>query len=232
MDLPDNNNQAVKTIDDILVSGLITDVFNAERYNMMFKILCDHSTKLNKSAVDIQTFFSSVQGLSQNGCILALARVYDKASDKYPTRSLPYLFKKLRELAPQLPKVEENKLTLKILKQYNVSQECCDALVDAARFPVEVANYFENLCKNNNSLKEFRDKIIAHNEAFDEKPALTWKEFEELAGLAKQVIEIIGMAYFSGMYQGTITKGAERNAISTEAVLRRLGITEDLSISI
>jgi hypothetical protein len=224
-------NSSLTTINDILVNGLITDVLNAERYNMVFNIIRDNATKLTKSEVDIKTFFSIVQEMAQNACILSLARVYDKPSKRYETRSLLYLIEKLRELAGNLPRVEEDALTLKILKQYNLPRSCCDALkdVDASRFPIEIATYYEDQCKNSGSLKEFRDKLIAHNEVFNGKPSLTWQAYVDLTNLAKQVIEIIGMAYFSSMYQGAITSGAERNAISTDAILRRLGIIDDIA---
>jgi hypothetical protein len=230
----DNNStkKAMEIIEDILKSGLIIDVFYAERYHTMFKILCDNATPLNKSDEATKSFFSAVQRMSQDAGILALARVYDGLSSN-KTRSIPYLLKKLKELAPNLPSVEEDRQTLKLLSQYNLPQSCCDAATDkdGSKFPEAIANHYESLCKESKSLKQYRDKIIAHNEIFDGKPALTWDKFNELMRQTKGLIEIIGMAYFSSMYQGMITREAERHSISTEIILRKLGVIEDIDFN-
>jgi|GEM_PF-1834805 hypothetical protein len=225
--------EALGIIEDLLKNGLIIDVFNAERYYTMYKILGDNTTAIRKSDEAIQSFFSTVWHISQDAGILALARVYDKPSSRYETRSIPYLLKKLKELAPSLPCLEEDKQTLKLLKLYKLKQSCCDAVSDkdGSKFPIEIANHYEPLCKESESLKEYRDKIIAHNEIFDGKPALTWDKFHELMRQTKELIEIIGMAYFSSMYQGIITRDAERHSISTEVILRKLGIIEDIDLS-
>lgn len=223
--------EALGIIEDILKNGLITDVFNAERYYTMYKILGDNTTAIRKSDEAIQSFFSTVWHISQDAGILALARVYDNVS-RYETRSIPYLFKKLKELAPYLPSLEEDKQTLRLLKLYELDQACCDAVSDAdgSKFPLEIVKYYEPRLKESITLKEYRDKVIAHNEIVFEKPALTWEKFKELMKQTKQVIEIIGMAYFSSMYQGIITRDAERHAISTEVILRKLGVIEEIDL--
>jgi hypothetical protein len=234
METPNNisTEEALGIIEDILKNGLITDVFNAERYHNMYKILCDNATPLNNADEATKSFFSTIQRISQDAGILALARVYDGLSGN-KTRSIPYLLKMLKELALSLPSVEEDTQTLSLLVQYKLPRSCCDAASDrvCSKFPIAIANHYEPLCKESKNLKQYRNKIIAHNDIFEGKPALTWDKFHELIRQSKELIEIIGMAYFGSMYQGIITRDAERHSISTEVILRKLGIIEDVDLS-
>ncbi len=217
-------NQELDEIEDILKNGLITDVFDAVRFYTVFNILTENSGKLNESEKNYRNFFSMTQRLTQNAAILSLSRVFDKPYSR-KTRCIAYLLNRLKELSTKLPEIEEKNRTIRTLEQYNLPQKYKDAVRDSntSKFPVEIAEYYEIKCLSNQSLKDFRDKFIAHND-IEGRITLKWEKFEELINLSKEIIEIIGVSYFGSNYAGAISRDAELNGLSIKIILNDLGV--------
>lgn len=218
-----NANKEIEELRDILVNGLIRDFYSAECYNTIHKIISNHIVNINNSDNITRDFFSIYYELAEKATILSISRIYDK-SKKYKTRCIAYLLKRLNELSSDLPSIEEPNLTIKVLKKYNLPESCCAAVKDAdtSKFPKELAHHYEVLSSENKNLKDFRDKIIAHNEIFDGKIGFTWQIYDELIRFANEIIEVIVIAYFNTSI--AVTRDAENKARSVEIILKKLNL--------
>jgi hypothetical protein len=216
-------NEGTEELKDILHNGLLIDVFNAETYNSVDKIISNHHKKINESDKIKRDIFSMYRQLAQDAAILSLSRVYDKPT-KYKTRCILYLLKRLEEISGVLPKIEEPYQTINLLKQYHLPESCCLSVTDndLSKFPKEIAEYYKNVYRDSSSLKDYRNKIIAHNEKLELKMTLTWQIFDELINFAIEVIEVIAMAYFGNTYR--IKTEAEYKALSVEVLLNEMNL--------
>ncbi len=225
-----HENASLEELRGILLNGLTYDFYNAECYYTIYKIIGGHSENINKTQnKNIIDFFSIYYKLAQDAAILSIARMYD-TSKNTKTRCIPYLLKRLDDLSSMLPSIEAQNMTINLLKNYNVPEQYYLSVKDpdASKFPKEIAYYYKTLYteksldSKNQSLKKFRDKIIAHNDMFDGNTDFTWSIYEELIGFANEIIDIIVTAYFNTSI--LISRDAEYKALSIEVMLNKLNL--------
>src|SRR6476661_3341549 len=85
----------METLKKIILNGVLKDVLLAERaYSLNKEININYSTIPKGISVDISNI---LYDLSYTEMILALCRIYDTPSKKYPTRCLKQIYKVIKE---------------------------------------------------------------------------------------------------------------------------------------
>ncbi|QNJ98162.1 AbiU2 domain-containing protein [Constantimarinum furrinae] len=178
---------------EILSKGIATDTFLADlNYNVYRKIFdrVNHS-RLEKTE---QKLFNYIRINAKENAILSIARVYDSESKKYKTRcidelinnsvgiSISYPF----ELFPNKWEEFESKYKLIFDKMEVDKMEPQNYI----RHFIAFYRKFKTSDSSFQHLKNWRDKILAHNEPFDSSELnIDFEEIEFLILIPKSIIE-------------------------------------------
>jgi len=188
---------------------LVIDIFKAEQAYELVKIIGLNSDEIKRGKFhNYDELFGTIQLALQTESLLATARIYDTPSNKYPTRCLRGLIKYLSDKADELPTIRDPYHLIQHLKYMGVEEKILGVTSDNPdKFARSFSGYVERVLENPETadsldkLKLFRDKSIAHNEKRDAKIiGPTWSGLKDLIGLAKNVVGVLGWAYFSTAY--------------------------------
>jgi hypothetical protein len=198
---------AVDELQDIVKSGLVSDIFRMERAYFLHTEIGNQADILNARANgNFGELFGAVQQTMETEAALAVARVYDKPNPKYPTRCLRSALQLLEQRGGELPEIVEShntKLALGFLAEYPDVIAAVDE--GKSEFLLRFIPIFRSLLdrpevtESVERLKYLRDKHIAHNETA-EPGGPTWNALRELIRHAQNFVGVIGWAFYSTVY--------------------------------
>jgi hypothetical protein len=206
---------------------------------------------INADAVNQARFgelFGTIQDASLGEMILSVAKLFERASDRYPVRSIPAAIAVLKSGGSDLQPIEP----LAALPDFDRAGIDTTGLRNVARadFSERLAALLDASCPDTNraeacmlsrtldALRASRDKTIAHNEAIDREllPKAKWVEAETLLAYAQNVSAGLAMAYFSSAWtddDGRFSMGydAQVAASQLQRLLKAAGIAPGLPSS-
>uniref|UniRef100_A0AB33KW74 HEPN AbiU2-like domain-containing protein n=2 Tax=unclassified Tenacibaculum TaxID=2635139 RepID=A0AB33KW74_9FLAO len=192
---------SMNKIKNIIIKGLLKEVQIAERsLKLNEKISKSYSNIESQNKKDIAYI---IYNLTYTEMVLALSRLYDEPSKKYPTRCLKSLYKITKEqnLSEELSKFRsESELNL---YKFGFYPELIKLLKSDSnrKFIKHSTNFFEAeeinppLVGNIQKLKTIRDKLLAHNEDIEIDTSVPYKMAYELIDHAKKVLSFFSLTY-------------------------------------
>lgn len=223
-----------RRLEDLIKQGLVADIFRMERSYALLKVIGTNAEAINApSAGNFGELFGALQSALQTDTVLAVARLYDPPSKRYPTRCIKGLLDFLEENRSNLPNIGEFYNLEKELNRIGINpNEIQLALADETCFVLVIVNHFRMILKDEQTidtiekLKNIRDKIIAHNEQVSHLHGPTWYGLEKLIQHAKDLAGLLGWAYFSTVYvhdgEYLLTLDAGRASIAMNRLLKQV----------
>ena len=225
---------ALNELKDIVVEGLVSDIFKMERAYHILSVIGSNADQLNDRALgNFGELFGAFQGSLEVDAVLAVARVYDSPSKQYPTRCLRRALSLMEDRVAELPEIAERyntKLSLAFLGENSSVVGSVDLGRDAfvARFVPAFREILDSeaVSKAVDSLKYVRDKRIAHNEAA-EPHGPTWEALKSLINHA--FVGVVGWAFFNTVYvhDGAyfLSDDAQRPSRALRRLVERIRVT-------
>ena len=224
--------QTRNQIEDIVRNGLVSDIFRMESALFILEKIGDRVSDINDAKRgNFSELFGTLQRALNTEAILAVARIYDEPSKRYPTRCIKGVLKHLIDFVDELPEIREPYQLELLLKTRNAPDELINAIrTNPAEFPLLFSNYFNDELVTRHSeamekLKILRDKAMAHNEN-NSVNGPTWLALSELIEFAKYMLSAIGWAYLSMAYSINgdyiLTSDAKRSSIAMSRLLQKI----------
>lgn len=221
--------------EDIIKNGLVIDIFRADEALSILRIFgsqayLDNNIKLKK----YQAALNSIYYSTELSFLMALSKIYDSQSKKYPIRSFNQLIGFLDSGASFLREIREPNLLIEHLivmktplNLIRLAGEKQEEFVKAYSIYIKLKLADEKIISSIELLKNLRDKSLAHNEQrlipFE---GITWKSLIELLSLAKEIVGTVGCAYLSTLYSikgdYILTDDASRTGRSFSSMLKVL----------
>jgi AbiU2 len=186
--------------------------------------------------------FGPLQLVLSNACFLSVAKVFEKPSKKYATRSIPSVLELLKRSADELV-IGERTAMMRRLATYGMKNVESLAAMSDSEITSKIVQFYATslpstftesaMSKSLRAVVTRRDKVVAHNEMIDRStlPQLSWAEIERLISYAKRLIDVVGIGYISrgfadddGRY--CLTSDANRAA----RVLKKLLMKADMNV--
>lgn len=190
----------METIKRIILGGVLKDVLLAERsYSLNKEINVNYSTIPKGISVDISDILYE---LSYTEMVLALCRIYDAPSNKYPTRCLNQIYKVIQSADYNL-EIPHRKEVLLQAPFFELPKNIIDLLRESSNkdFNKRAVNYFKGeeinnpLAKALEDLKIIRDKLLAHNEDISIDTLIQYDDIELLLKHAQNAISFFSLGY-------------------------------------
>jgi len=198
---------ALEELKDVVVGGLVADIFKVERAYHILSVIGANADQLNDRGLgNYGELFGALQGSLEVDAVLAVARVYDSPSNRYPTRCLRKALSLLEDRVSELPEIAEHyntKLSLAFLGKDSPVVGSVDSGRDA--FVAQFVPAFREILDSDavstaiDSLKNIRDKRFAHNESA-EPHGPTWGALKSLLDHAQNFVGVIGWAFLNTVY--------------------------------
>jgi hypothetical protein len=211
---------------DIIEHGILSNISEAEEALALYRSVSIHAKSIN--AATFGQFFGRLQDILRNHLFLALTRLFEEVRS-YPIRSIPAAVKVLNEDAKDLL-VEQRTA----LADIEISYGFLETTGAQPEITQVVSRYFgdrlRSLAPKVKSLRNHRDKFIAHSEAIsaEDLPAIHTQDIHELLDFAKHFTHTIRLAYLStpcayvsGEYM--LTSDAFRASVCLERLLEFAG---------
>ncbi len=205
----DFNMESIKVeLSNIILKGLVNDIFRAERAYFIYKTIGENVELINSNIKlkSFNQFFGSVQNSCQFDCLMSVSKIYDKPNKKYPTLCFEELLKYIEENKNQLPIIEKYQLKDQMIR-VGMPTEWTDYVDsnDDQKVTQLIIVFFKNeLIQNLDNielLRKVRDKKLAHNENIEKLKGPTWNVLLQLIDLAKNFVSIIGWAHVGTAYK-------------------------------
>jgi hypothetical protein len=220
-------------LEAITQDGLASDIFRAERAIALLRVSGTRADEINNGKGNFGELFGAFQTALTTEATLAVARLYDRPSQRYPTRCLVGVLSFLSEHNDELPHIREpHQLGLALLTMNPPNELLKLAQDGAADFGKDFAAFVLELLsaqareESIARLKHLRDKSLAHNEHVAAIDAPTWNALIDLLDLAKRVVGILGWAYFSTAYtidgEYLMSEDAQRASYALDRLLNIL----------
>jgi AbiU2 len=221
-------------IEDLVKSGLVADIFGMETSYSLLKAIGTNASVINApGAGNFGELFGALQKSLRTEAILAVARLYDPPSRRYPTRCIKGLPDYLETNADNLPPIRELFNLKQELTRIGMSDDrILLASSDEKAFAKALSQHFKAILNDPqtletiNKLKDIRDKSIAHNEQTTQITGPTWSGLEKLIGHAKDLTGVLGWAYLSTAYvingEYILTSDAELPSRAMNRLLRKV----------
>jgi AbiU2 len=220
-------------INDYFTQGLIAQTFQAERNILIWQYIADEAAFLKSLDEHHQKLYGFLQRSAQTNYVLALGKLFDQPSNKYPTRCILSFLSLLTDPSLSPIPIIETTSTKKLLAQQNCPIELIESVEsdDSRDFPENFAKHYTEqynepgLQAEIGKMKQMRDKAEAHNEEIDTL-SLQFSTTSTLQKFALEIISVFGMAYHSTGWaendHSMITISAKRNAAFVELSIRDL----------
>jgi len=150
--------------------------------------------------------FGAVQEAMECEAVLAVARVYDKPSKRFPTRCMHRALDLMELSADELPEIVEAYNTQDHLRTFGAPPDIVQAVnLGKAEFIRIYVLFFRDILNSTSiiskveRLKDLRDKRIAHNDSAG-IVGPTWESLNELIQQAQEFVGVVGWAFFSTVY--------------------------------
>jgi hypothetical protein len=217
-------------ISDIILHGLVTDLYKTERAIIIHKEIGRNASIINSSNSHIKQLLVLMQQFSFDEAILSLSRIYDTPSKKYPNRCVLNLIELLKGAGDNAPPISEIDQTLEQMKFFRMHElvERYINLNDHILFTKYLSKHFdflyiqEDFQEKVKELKTIRDKILAHNEVGTDVKEIKWSTFDELISFVKMVIGIVGWAFLSTAYMSNGKHSLSEDAEREKYIIRNM----------
>ncbi|MEL6441317.1 MAG: hypothetical protein AAFQ80_18945 [Cyanobacteria bacterium J06621_8] len=187
-----------------LQAGLVRDIFKMERAYFLIQEISAKGSDIDKNH-DYIELFQIIQNSLLTEAVMAVSRIYDKPSKKYPTNCLQSILSFIENNVNNLiPIIEKPNLQRHLYKidapDYLISSLNKDNDILYTQMLVE---HFKILCFTGENkdrilkLKNIRDKRIAHNENNPIINNPTLIDLKDLIKNTQKVIGTIGWSYLS-----------------------------------
>lgn len=204
-----------KTLNGYLMNGIVKELFFADQTKALTVTIGKHSSSINNNGFG--DLFGSLQNILSDHQTLAVAKIYDPPSKKYPTRSIPAMLS-LIEKHSDLWSLPQRHALEKLLINGGNDPAFIKGL-NNRQLSLEVVSHFNNTMPHKDkvgycslsealeTVREARDKVHAHNEAVDKaaRRLPTWAGVESLVNYAKDFACVIGFGFLS-LYLGNQNK--------------------------
>lgn len=193
-------------IENIVDRGIFQDLNKAERARQVFETIGKRHEQVNKLPYHQQFTFAYLQSLSFREYILSLARVYDYSKSNNETRCIRWIIDRLINHPEQFPKIAQPYQLGLHLQQYGYSDELANyaysgnAKMFTELFGENADEEYESLEKERKLIKDWRDKIIAHNQYNPKVEKIVFDELIPLLNFGLKLLTIMGWAYLSTAY--------------------------------
>jgi AbiU2 len=211
-----------------LLDGLFKEIFLAEEARTLCFEVGKYAEILNEKGYG--RLFGSLQACYSNQQTLCITKLFDPVG-RYPTRSIPGVIRLIQKRASHWSLPE------RWLLEERLAMACHNpelyTNMENREIALAIAEYFEStlpggcvaqvgLCDALNSLKQSRDKVIAHNEAIDPiaRKLPRWNEAELLVNYSRDFLSLISRG-FLGVYVGD-EKSLLGDSHTAAVYLRRL----------
>jgi hypothetical protein len=194
-------------LEAVVRDGLVSDIFRLERAESILGVIDPRASEINLGAGHFGNLFGALQTALTTEAIMSIARIFDVPSKRYPTRCILGILEYLREHEADLPSIREPyqlKLTLQSMQAPELLEHCAEET--PGQFAVKFSDYIETLLNDSSrqesltKLRDLRDKGLAHNEHVTKINGPTWIAIADFTAIAKQVVGVLGWAYFSTAY--------------------------------
>jgi hypothetical protein len=91
---------AKQTLESYFMEGIVADRFAAEQTYALLKQIGQNANAINQA--NFGALFGPLQLVLSNACFLSVAKVFEKPSKKYATRSIPSVLELLKQSADEL----------------------------------------------------------------------------------------------------------------------------------
>jgi len=210
-----NTKEAEEILNDCLMNGIAKELFFADHTKALAVTIGKHSSAINSKGFG--DLFGSLQNILSDHQTLAVAKIYDPPSKRYPTRSIPAMLSLIERHSSlwSLPQ----RHTLERLIVDDGHHPSTVQHMDNQQLSLAVVSHFNRTiphrdkaghCSLSSALetvREARDKVHAHNEAIDKaaRKMPTWGGVESLVNYAKDFACVISFGFLS-LYLGNRSK--------------------------
>ena len=197
------------------MSGIAKELFFADHTKSLAVVIGKHSSAINSKGFG--DLFGSLQNILSDHQTLAVAKIYDPPSKKYPTRSIPAILS-LIEKHSSLWSLPQRHILEKLIVDEGQNQSIVHGMNNQQLSLAVVSHFNRTLphkdkaghCSLSSALetvREARNKVHAHNEAIDKaaRKLPTWGGVESLVNCAKDFACVIGFGFLS-LYLGKNSK--------------------------
>lgn len=204
-----------------LEDGILEDIFMAERSYYIGYQIGKHSEIINQNR-EYRHLFGAIQGAAHRDCLMAIARIFDKPSKKYPTLCLISFLDYLEENRSSLPEISESTNLIQSLKYAGIDVTSLNSTKDNSDNELSqylIASFRTQLNSPKvqasiELLRNLRDKWLAHNEQVEKLEGPSWNSVLDLLELPKHFVICLGWAYLSTGYgyegEFTLSKDAKK----------------------
>ena len=235
---------AREIVKSYLMDGIVADLFVAEQTYALLKQIGQNANAINQA--NFGALFAPLQSVLSNAFFLLIAKLFEKPSKKYPTRSIPSVLQLLERSSHELA-IEQRIAVMRRLAAAGMNIESLTEMPDAGITSTIVQFYTASLpstklatwCEMSKSLHAVvtrRDKVVAHNEMIDRStlPQTSWKDIEQLMSYAKGFIDVVGIGYISMCFAADdghyfLTQDARVASHVLSKLLIKAGVLENLS---
>lgn len=203
-------NEHREKLEGIIRQGVAVDLFHADEALSLDMFVGQHADEINKATFG--AFFGSLQIILTRNLILHVAKMYEKPSKRYPTRSIPSAIVILKDHGDDLVIEQRPGLVAALARRGALPGEM-KKLSDR-----ELTNYLVSFFEQRYSkahpegvansraleaLRTLRDKVVAHPEAIrlEDMPKPLYQEIEDLMELARAFVAAVGSGYLSFDYE-------------------------------
>lgn len=203
-------NEYREKLKGIICQGVAVDLFDADEALSLDMFVGQHADTINKATFG--AFFGSLQLILTRNLILHVARMYEKPSKLYPTRSILAAIKILKEHGDDLV-IEQRHGLIAALARRGAPLDEMEKLPDRELTNYLVSFFEQRYLKthpdgvaNSQALEAIgtlRDKVVAHPEAIhlEDMPKPLYQEIEGLMELARAFVAAVGSGYLSFDYE-------------------------------
>ncbi len=239
MSTESNAEKAALRLREYLLDGIAREILRAEEAYSLAQEIGKYAEQINTA--NFGEFFGSLQIILSDRQTLSVVKIFDQVK-KYPTRSIPGTLSLLEDNADHWELPERQELHHVLVKAGSNILDV-ERLGNAELTRLLVAHFRSTLPKTQaidsdqpslplTGLLQFRDKVVAHNEAIetDTLQEVTWGDAASLVNYAKDFVIAVGLGYL-GMYFGAssddylLTSDAHRTSIGLRRLLKKAGIT-------
>ena len=234
---------AKEIVKSYFMEGIVADLFAAEQTYALLKQIGQNANAINQA--NFGALFGPLQSVLSNAFFLSIAKLFEKPSKKYPTRSIPSVLQLLESSSNELL-VGQRIIVMRRLAAAGMNIESLAEISDSAITSRIVQFYYRSLpstelvawCEMSRSLHAVvtrRDKVVAHNEMIDRSalPHTSWADIEQLMSYAKGFIDVVGIGYISKAFASDdghyfLTSDAQVASHVLSKLLIKAGVLENL----
>ena len=224
-----NGQEATLRLRQYLLDGIAREIFEAEEAYSLAQEIGNYAQEINTASYG--ELFGRLQIILSDRQTLSVLKMFDPVK-RYPTRSIPGTLSLLEDNS-DLWELPERQELQRVLVEAGSNTAEIEHLGKAELTRVVVEHYRSTL-PDPRTLRQLRDKVIAHNEAIDRDALnkVTWGQAISLVTYAKHFVAAVGCGYLGMYFNGDgddylLTRDARRTSTGLRRLLRAAGIAED-----